>query len=184
MLFILIGVVIIWRVNSTAAVAAATARKQLLLSFASMVIVSGLLCFAVEKNVMGLSAAARVPIFTVLGVSVCFALTFSFIDLFNWAVGQCQASGSAPLVETPQQVYLLLAVSVIMGAVFGLIFGLMDVEDAGPGRSMKLALLKEESYCYPIGLVLGAGAALLNNRSREQHTYDLLETQNLYDDGI
>ena len=46
-----------------------------------------------------------------------------------------------------------------MGAIFGFIFGVMDVEDE-VAYQIKLALLKEEHYCYPIGALLGALAGL------------------------
>ena len=47
-----------------------------------------------------------------------------------------------------------------MGLLFGLIFGILDVEDAF-GYHIKQELFKEENYCQPIGLVLGAIAGFL-----------------------
>ena len=52
-----------------------------------------------------------------------------------------------------------------MGIAFGLIFGLMDVEDASLYH-LRLVLLKEENYCYPIGLILGAVAGWANEQMR------------------
>ena len=54
----------------------------------------------------------------------------------------------------PSQIYLMLFISCLMGIAFGLIFGLFDVEDES-FYTLRLALLKEENYCYPIGLILG-----------------------------
>jgi hypothetical protein len=42
-----------------------------------------------------------------------------------------------------------------MGMLFGLIFGIMDLEDVSI-RQIKHYLIKEENYCIPIGLILGA----------------------------
>jgi hypothetical protein len=47
-----------------------------------------------------------------------------------------------------------------MGLLFGLIFGIMDIEDVS-NRFIKKQLLREENYCLPIGLLLGAIAGIL-----------------------
>ena len=41
-----------------------------------------------------------------------------------------------------------------MGASYGVIFGWMDIEDA-QRRKLQFLLMKEESYCWPIGIVFG-----------------------------
>ena len=48
-----------------------------------------------------------------------------------------------------------------MGLSYGLIFGYMDVEDVDAYR-MEVYLMKEESYCWPIGLVLGGLGGFIN----------------------
>lgn len=63
------------------------------------------------------------------------------------------------IVETPGQVYSILIVSIIMGAVFGFIFGTLDVEDAGDKLATKLWI--EEQICLPIAFTLGATAGVL-----------------------
>lgn len=55
--------------------------------------------------------------------------------------------------------YLILASSIIMGAIFGLIFGLLDMEDAGDKLGKKLWL--EEEICFPVAFLLGASAGVL-----------------------
>lgn len=57
-----------------------------------------------------------------------------------------------------------------MGLLFGLIFGLLDVEDASIYH-IKQALLKEENYCLPIGIVLGAIAGFLSAASDKVKSY-------------
>lgn len=140
------------------------ARRGLLTVFAFFVIISGVLCFLLDTRLFHWSAATKVPLYTVLGMAVCFALMFSSIDILNWCLGACCRSESGQgLVENPKQVLLVLGMSTLMGACFGLIFGLVDVEDAR-GPALRDALLKEETKCLPVGIFLGAAAAFLNER--------------------
>lgn len=41
-----------------------------------------------------------------------------------------------------------------MGGIFGFIFGLLDVEDES-SHHIRLALMKAENCCFPLGAVLG-----------------------------
>ena len=43
---------------------------------------------------------------------------------------------------------------------YGLSFGIMDVEDAPRGPELRAALQRETRVCYPIGAVAGAFAAV------------------------
>ncbi len=49
---------------------------------------------------------------------------------------------------------------------YGVIFGWMDVEDSKAYR-LEVALLKEESYCWPLGMVLGALGGFFNEILRQ-----------------
>ena len=49
----------------------------------------------------------------------------------------------------------LIIVSGFMGMAFGMVFGIMDMEDVS-AKMIKDYLMKEENYCIPIGVVLGA----------------------------
>jgi len=48
-----------------------------------------------------------------------------------------------------------------MGFCYGVIFGWLDVEDAERYK-MEVLLLKEESYCWPIGVIVGGLGGLSN----------------------
>ena len=50
------------------------------------------------------------------------------VDLVNYVLGFLQVSVAKPFVESAAQVYMVLACALIMGGLFGLIFGVMDVE--------------------------------------------------------
>ncbi len=55
-----------------------------------------------------------------LGVAVSFALTFSVIDLVNWIMGLLSGNNiSRPIVESPNQIHVVLILAFIMGAIFG-----------------------------------------------------------------
>merc|ERR1712232_1296972 len=103
----------------------------------------------------------------VLGTSVAFALAFSVVDLVNYVLGFLQVSIAKPFVESASQVYMVLTTSLIMWAVFGLIFGVMDVEDE-VSYQIRLALLREERYCYPVGAILGGVVGFTNEYIREE----------------
>merc|ERR1712129_641312 len=75
----------------------------------------------------GLSPMLKVPLYAILGTSVAFALTFSVVDLVNYILGFLQVAIAKPFVESAAQVYMVLTTALIMGGLFGLIFGIMDV---------------------------------------------------------
>ena len=72
--------------------------------------------------------------------------------------------------------YLVAATAVIMGSLYGFIFGILDLEDANMYKLAMLAM-KDESYCYPIGLLIGGIAGVVNELMRE-HGGDLVTSGN------
>ena len=87
---------------------------------------------------------------------MCFAVTFAFVDLANHLWGQCRPE-SKPLVESVTQVYLISIISVLMGGIFGVVFGLVDVgHGVTDALSLQRELAMEERFCYPLGAGLGA----------------------------
>lgn len=144
---------------------------------------SGALCFLLDEHMFTFGWTLKVPLYLMLGVSICFAFTFSAMDMVNWAVTVCQGAGARPLVETPVQVYLVLGTSVVLGAVFGFTFGFMDVEDAR-GVDLRTRLAQVESVCLPIGAIAGAVAGVLNELlgSRASASYGRVGAREIYDD--
>lgn len=53
-----------------------------------------------------------------------------------------------------------------MGFLYGLIFGILDIEDATKYKLAMLAL-KQESYSYPIGLILGMLSGIASEIMRQ-----------------
>jgi hypothetical protein len=51
----------------------------------------------------------QVPLYSILGISVTFALLFSIIDLLNYGCACMQDETSKPLIETETQVCVYMA---------------------------------------------------------------------------
>merc|ERR1719183_2179848 len=153
-LFTLVGCLIMWRVLSHEVEDPMQMKKLHLSIFAGTIIVSGALCFLLDRRMfVGLAPWMKVPLYMTLGLAVAFALTFSIVDVLNYVLGFCQSSVAKPIVESAQQVYLVLVTSLAMGIMFGFTFGLLDVEDEH-GYHIRIALMREEHYCYPMGVLL------------------------------
>jgi hypothetical protein len=196
-LFISVGGIIVYRLNGAAILGGVSdadqalmlapedeqQRKKQLTFFAALICFSGFLCFILEKNwFVGLSPSMKVPLYTILGISVAFALVFSVVDLVNYLMGFLRASVARPIVESPHQVYLIMTIAMAMGATFGFIFGVMDVEDEIQYQ-VRLALLKEERTCLPIGALLGAIAGFGNEYLRlKSDEYASLQNAGFDDD--
>lgn len=185
-LFTLVGCLILWRVLSHEGTEPLQMKKFHLSIFAGTIILSGALCFLLDRRMfVGLAAWMKVPLYMTLGLAVAFALTFSIVDVLNYILGFCQSSIAKPIVESSQQVYLVLVVSLAMGVMFGFTFGLLDVEDEQVYH-IRVALMREEHYCYPMGLVLGSLAGWGNEYFRQKDDYTAYQgvAQTEFDEDI
>ena len=141
-------------------------NRMLLLAFSALVTTSGILCFLLERDWShGLSRRAKVPLYALLGVSLSFSTHFTALDLLarmRESLGWNSMHGGPvnAMVRTQWQARLLALVAVVTGCLYGLVFGIMDVEDAHKGRELRVALQRETRVCYPIGAVAGALAAI------------------------
>lgn len=167
-LFIVVGCIIMWRIfGQEPSEGAEDVKKTLLAVFGMLIIFSGLLCFTLEQHwYKGCSVLFKVPLYMMLGTSVAFAFSFSVVDLVNYVLGFLQVSVAKPLVESTAQVHMVLAASLAMGAICGFVFGVMDVEDE-LSYQIRLALMREEHYCYPLGALLGGAVGFGNEYVRE-----------------
>lgn len=93
-----------------------------------------------------------------------FCFVFAIVDALNFCL-QSNRATTRGLVNTPTQIYILLASSCACGGLFGLIFGLLDIEDQGKHR-LKMSILREEAICLPFGLVVGAMTGFANETIR------------------
>lgn len=171
-LFILIAAILFWRIRG-----GAHPFPALLTTFATLVLTAGISCFFLEKSwFIHMHWIAKIPMYTLLGIATSFAVLFSLVDLINY-ITDVFSLLSTPLVDSEKQVYLVVFTAVFMGFAFGLTFGLLDVEDESMAR-LSVAMRRERSYCYPMGAVIGAVAAVINQTYREdsfdfqKHEYD------------
>lgn len=75
------------------------------------------------------------------------------------------------MVTTHIQIYLLLTISLIIGILFGAIFGIVDIEDYSKNRFvLYIALSKEIELCEPIGFVFGAFTGFMIDFLRQQES--------------
>ena len=70
-----------------------------------------------------------------------------------------------------------------MGFLYGILFGIMDVEDASIFK-MKVVAMKDQKYCYPIGIILGFIGGFLNQYMRENGGKLFYGDQNQFEDEI
>lgn len=163
--FLFLGGVIAWRVMSFSQ----AANRNALLVLSCLMGLAGLVCIAYQRHwFFSMSAALRVPIYSILGISLSFALSFGIAELLNYAsssglsVSSAQRSQAA-LVQTPQQIFLLAASSVAMGFFYGLIFGFAEI---GRGvftmHTLRSQFIHEERLCLPVGAAIGALTGFLN----------------------
>ncbi|GBE62182.1 conserved Plasmodium membrane [Babesia ovata] len=165
--FIVIGLVILWRLT-VATTEVDGKQRQFLRYFGLMIIASGIVCFFLRQSWFTHSPfLLKVSIYTLLGISVSFALTFTIVDLVNYFISMFETSIARPLVESKSQVLVILVIACTMGGVFGFMFGFMSVEDEAEYH-IKLALAKEEAYTWPVGAALGTIAGFCNNYLRHQ----------------
>eukprot|EP00826_Nyctotherus_ovalis_P058410 TRINITY_DN8025_c0_g1_i10.p1 TRINITY_DN8025_c0_g1~~TRINITY_DN8025_c0_g1_i10.p1 ORF type:complete len:236 (+),score=40.82 TRINITY_DN8025_c0_g1_i10:23-730(+) len=136
--------------------------------FSGLMIFSGLLCFVLRKDwFVGIDYRVKIPFFAFLGVSLTFIVLFLFVDCINCCAGSCNTNSRA-IIEDSKQTYLIAASAVLMGFLYGLIFGILDLEDVELYRLAVMAM-KDESYCYPIGIVVGGVTGVLNEIMRENN---------------
>ena len=128
--FLFLAGIITWRVLSFAQ----AANRNALLCLSALMSVAGLICIVYQRHwFFSLSAAFRVPIYSIVGISLSFALAFAIAELLNYAstsgipASNVPQRAQAALVQTPEQVFLLAAASLAMGFAYGVIFGFAEI---------------------------------------------------------
>mmetsp|Transcript_38735 Transcript_38735/g.95313 ORF Transcript_38735/g.95313 Transcript_38735/m.95313 type:complete len:232 (+) Transcript_38735:182-877(+) len=152
---VIIGGTILWRVKPQRG-DKMTRWRMMVMVFSGGVLVSGLFCFLLKKDwLVSLSPDVKLPMYSMLGTSLCFALTFSVVDILN-NTSSCAAQAphnNVPMVQSSKQVYVVLISSLFMGFLFGLSFGLIDVED---DTRLHTRLDYDQAVNTAIGAVVGA----------------------------
>ncbi|KAL3912003.1 MAG: hypothetical protein SGPRY_008486, partial [Prymnesium sp.] len=127
LVLLLLGSLMTWRKLSEPS--EPSLSRLLVLGFSTLVFLSGCACFLLEKHwFKRITPKVKVPMYMMLGISLCFAISFTTVDLLNLLSDRCGAS-SIPLITSSGQILIVLLGAVTMGAAFGLLFGFMEVED-------------------------------------------------------
>jgi hypothetical protein len=145
-----------------------SASKKIFLPFGLLIVLSGILCFVLEENwIFRLKPHSKIPLYGILGISVSFALNFAIVDIVNYAYAYFGQTGR-PAIENKRQVISIVGITSAMGAIFGVVYGVVDYEDEEMYHK-KLDLMKEEFYCFPIGGILGALAGGINDYFKSEY---------------
>jgi len=159
-------------------------QPKILYLFGLFAIFSGILCFYLEKDIFsGLKYTWKVPFYALLGVSFIFVFIFIISDCINYCSLVCYDETAVPIISSNQQIYLLTFGSILMGFLYGIIFGILDVEDVDIYR-MKVVAMKDQAYCYPVGIGLGFLIGFLNQYMRENGGKLFSGPENQFEDEI
>jgi len=174
LLFLVIGLAIVRRVTITSVwMEGGRLARFFLALFSLIVIFAGISCFILDHNALKLSPGQRIPFYIFLGIAVSFAVTFALVDVLNTLISS---------IRTSQQVFLVLGASVLSGAVFGLVFGILDVEDDPSARH---GLISDERYSAPVGFVVGSVSAMIAYRmDHHQYVVAVPYVPRNFDEGI
>ena len=135
--------------------------------FSVLTTLSGLVAFLLERDwSLGLSSHAKTPLYGMIGVSLAFSINFSALELLSKAHALVFVGGrgvGVGAVRNEWQVRLVAASSVLSGLLFGLTFGVMDLEDelVRSHLHFRVALERESRVCYPLGACAGESGSLL-----------------------
>jgi hypothetical protein len=89
-------------------------RGKLIVFLGLLVVISGMLCILFQRRWMfTLTEAQRVPLYTLLGMSVAFAVAFAMVDLVNMVTSEvwflCRCFSCDTIVQTLRMLGLYIA---------------------------------------------------------------------------
>jgi len=152
------------------------------------IVSAGLLCIALDKKIiMWMPEVLKIFMYMILASALNFCLVFSVLDLYNelyerYYKTSANHPGLAEMLDsqTRKRMFddkgsktrvltiakskarygLLIAASIIAGLYFGLIFGLMRIEEEELYRA-SLMLRQESLFTFPAGAVVGGMSGLI-----------------------
>lgn len=157
--FFILGVAILYRVLTSLS---EQDTRSIMIGFSVLVFLSSACSFLLERDWVPVPVVAKIPMYAIVGLSLSFALTFSFTEFIN--MGLCDRCcrtdfENKPIIGTKKQIFLIFAGAIVMGSVLGVLFGVIDVEndDALHERFNRNLILS-----LPLGFVLGAIVGAIN----------------------
>ncbi len=127
-----------------------------------LVLLSGIMCFFLERNwTEGFPYLLKVPVYVIVAMSLNYLILFAIIDFVNYICSYAQSQNSLNVVESQDQILTLLINCFGCGLLYGLIFSLIDVEDAHR-QELRKKFIYEEGLCIPIGIIGGIIGGIAN----------------------
>lgn len=143
-------------------------KKNFFIILSVLVILSGFTSFILDHSwFLQLNYIYKTPVYSLLGVAICFTLCFMVIDIINYLSNFLQNDYSQPIISTYNQYSFILVISCVLGIIYGLIFGIMDLADLSK-TYLKAAFIREQNYCIPIGLGFGCITGYMNEYIRNE----------------
>lgn len=197
MIFIIIGSLILWRslvkgdenkgdgriFRSTKPYSPLKqAKRNFFIILSILVILSGFTSFILDQSwFLLMNYLYKIPIYSLLGVAICFTLSFIVIDIINHFCLYFQNDYAKPLINSQVQYSFILTVSCLLGIIYGLIFSIMDLEDLSKNY-LKAAFIREQNYCIPIGLGFGCITGYMNEYIRNEYGISDYSNDHMYYD--
>ena len=154
--FCLVGPVIMWRVLASSGASRVLKCFMVLLSL--LVVAGGVSCFVVDHNgeTLGIPPLAIIPFYILIGTTVSFAVMFGLVDLVNAAFA---SNAGVPWVENQRQIILVLVSSLMLGAVNGIVLGLLEFLRIDKNHFR--GFLRQEVIVVPVGSLVGCVTGFL-----------------------
>jgi len=163
--FIILGFVLAWRIWATIE---GGLQKYLMWSLSGVVVLSGISCFVLnEVWITKFPWGGKVPLYAMLGLSFSFTITFCFSECLVLSFWQ-NCCDCKTIFANPKQIFALFGVSLFMGTLFGLLFGLVHSQGRDPQESLK--------YCSIYSISLGVGVGALFGVLNEYFRWRFLES--------
>merc|ERR1711977_203492 len=163
---VFVGCFMVWRAVSMEEDQPQAVFRCIMGGFGIAVAISGLFCFGLQEGWgTSMSPGAKVPIYFLLGTTLSFSVIFGFGEIVNMAVAYCLQDESKPVFNSSRQIMLLVVMASVMGAIEGLVFGMLDAED---DTQLRGKFQETNRVCIPMGGVMGALLGLVNESLRHQ----------------
>jgi len=169
--FFILGAAIVYRVFASLS---ENDKRTIMIVFALLVFASSAFSFLLEKDWVDLPSAAKIPMYAVVGLSLSFALTFSFTEFINMGIcDRCCKTDfeNNPVIGSKKQIFLIFAGAIVMGSVLGIMFGVIDVEnDDMLHKKFNENLILSLPLGFVVGAIIGGVNQIMRSASTQLYT--------------
>jgi hypothetical protein len=152
-LFIVIGILVGWSYFALQIYDKSIGK----LFCAALIAASGVACFLVDSSWFHTASYYhKLCMYAVLGMALSFACTFTIMDTGAYLRSFVQSSYRYEQIRETKEVTFVIFMAIMMGCCFGWVFANIPSDPSKP----RMALLREEEHCYPIGVFLGGATGV------------------------